>query len=275
MKINILLRLAMLGTLALGTAQGSIQTQSANDDTWIPRQSLIRGVSYAYQVHLPESWTPLEKMPVILFLHGLGERGQDGLRQTRVGLGSVVSLRSRVIPAIVVAPQCPRGLRWDDPAIEEYVFDTLETTVKEYNGDSSRVYLTGISMGGYATYYFAARHPEVFAALVPVAGGVLLPREARDKENTVPDPAHLEVARKIAHIPTWIFHGGLDTVVPVAESRKMSRALTLSGGKVRYTEYPETRHNAWDEAYSEDGLFTWLLSHRKAAKTDKRPTRQR
>lgn len=254
----------------LSTSIGMARGASSGDEPWIQRVSRIQGESYLYQVHLPKDWSPLEQSPVILFLHGMGERGQDGLRQTRVGLGAIISQRQKEVPAIVVAPQCRRGMRWDDPAMEELVMNSLRETMAEFNGDPSRVYLTGISMGGYATFYFAARHPDRFAALVPVSGGVLLPRDAVLDSGSDPEAAHQETAQKISHIPTWIFHGSQDTVVPVSESRKMAQALKSAGGKVRFTEYPDVKHNSWDRAYSEDGLFMWMLSHRRSAREGRR-----
>lgn len=270
LKLQKRLFTALIMFIIVSVPVGFAQGESPEEGPWIPRESKIRGESYLYQVHLPRDWSPLEQSPVILFLHGLGERGQDGLRQTRVGLGAIISQGQKEVPAIVIAPQCRRGMRWDDPVMEELVLNSLRSSLAEFNGDPARVYLTGISMGGYATFYFAARHPDLFAALVPVSGGILLPRDAILDEGSDPEAAHHETARKISHIPTWIFHGSQDTVVPVSESRKMARALKGAGGKVRFTEYSDAKHNSWDRAYSEDGLFMWMLSHRRSGVQNRR-----
>jgi len=200
---------------------------------------------------------------VILFLHGAGERGSDNLRQTRVGLGPVVVRNSRGFPAIVVMPQCRRGAWWNDSTMEKVVMGSLEQTVEEYGGDRKRIYLTGLSMGGYGTFYFGAKYPEEFAALVPICGGVVPPRELRRSDPDQLRSRYLDVARAVKGIPIWMFHGADDYRVPVSESRQMERALNEVGAEVRYTEYEGVGHNSWDRAYGEAELFPWMLKQRR------------
>ncbi|GAB4243255.1 MAG: prolyl oligopeptidase family serine peptidase [Acidobacteriota bacterium] len=223
------------------------------------------GEVYSYQVFVPYAWSPTEEWPVILFLHGAGERGTDGRQQVEVGLGPAVRRQEKRFPALVVFPQCRPGLWWTDPDMEQMALAALDAALERYNGDRDRVYLTGISMGGYGTFHLAARHPQRFAAAVPICGGVLppprvsrpLPPELRDG-----DP-YRKLAERLVSVPLWVFHGSADPIVPVTESRRIVAALRAAGGRVKYTEYPGVGHNAWDRAYAEPGLFGWMLSHRK------------
>ena len=221
------------------------------------------GERFAYQVFIPERWSPLDEWPVILFLHGAGERGSDGLSQTRVGIGPAIRADEGHFPAIVVLPQCRDGVWWNDDTMEKVVLATLERTIEEYNGDTDRLYLTGISMGGYGTFYFGAKYPKRFAALVPICGGIVPPFRGRMESGQTEGDPYKEAARRIGQTPTWIFHGGADPVVPVTESRHMRNELAKSSIHVKYTEYPGVGHNSWDRAYAEPGLFGWMLSQRR------------
>jgi predicted peptidase len=222
----------------------------------------IKAQSHSYTVFVPDNWSPVEEWPVILFLHGAGERGDDNRAQTEVGLGAAIRRDSHRFPAIVVMPQCRRGVWWNDPAMEQLALQTLDKAIEEYNGDSDRVYLTGLSMGGYGTFYLGSKYPGKFAALVPVCGGIVPPFRARETAPAEGDP-YLNAAQKIGLTPTWIFHGGADPAVPVSESRNMAAALKKVGNRVKYTEYEGVGHNSWDRAYSDPGLFGWMLSKRR------------
>jgi predicted peptidase len=235
----------------------------ASEADFLEKKVLIEGESLSYRVYLPFEWAVGRKWPVILFLHGAGERGSDNLRQTRVGLGPVVARHSSGFPAIVVMPQCRRGVWWNDPIMEKLVLRSLDQTVEEFEGDTERIYLTGLSMGGYGTFYFGAKYPQRFAALVPVCGGVVPPRELRRSDAGQLRNRYLDAARNIKDIPTWIFHGADDPKVPVSESRQMEIALQQIGGDVRYTEYEGVGHNSWDRAYSEPELLPWLLKQKR------------
>ena len=243
--------------LLLGTIGGAV------DRGFVTRTIEIESQIYQYQVFVPEQWTPTRRWPVVLFLHGAGERGSDGVKQTEVGLGPAIRLNPASLPALVVMPQCRRGVWWNDPAMESLALSTLEETIREYNGDPSRIYLTGLSMGGYGTFYLGAKYPDRFAALAPICGGVVPPNRLRQAGGTDHSEAYAEAARRIGNTPTWIFHGASDPVVPVSESQQMVKALEEQGISVKYTEYPGVGHNSWDAAYSESGFFTWLLSQRR------------
>ncbi len=237
---------------------------------FLQRTVEVASVTYRYQVYVPASYTPSKKWPVVFFLHGAGERGTDGERQTDLGLPARIR-EMKDFPAVVVIPQCGQGAWWGDPEMEAQAFAALEQSMKEFNGDPERVYLTGLSMGGYGTWAFGYKYPEKFAALVPVCGGVVASRRfltapAWHPLSTSPEEPYGETASHLTTIPIWAFHGDADPRVPVTESRKLTEAVKARGGRVRYTEYPGVAHNAWDRAYWEEELLPWLLAQRKPKK---------
>ncbi len=223
---------------------------------FLNRAIRVNNVEYRYQVYVPADWTKSRAWPVILFLHGAGERGNDGLAQTQVGLGRGIRFHADRFPAMVVMPQCRKDTWWTDPEMEAQVFAALAKSMKEFRGDAKRVYLTGLSMGGFGTFAFAAKRSGHFAAVVPICGGVV-----RRRERATGDP-YADTAAKIGKTPAWIFHGAADPTVPVTESQKMEAALKAAGGNVRYTEYPGVGHNSWDKAYAEPDLPKWLFEQR-------------
>jgi predicted peptidase len=243
-------------------------TARTQETGFIDRTLSLHGATYKYQVYLPESWSRKQKWPVILFLHGAGERGNDGLLQTDVGLPRAIRENRSRFPAIVVLPQCPADRWWTQLEMEEMALAALVAATKTFKGDPKRTYLTGLSMGGFGSWYIAARHPGKFAAVVPICGGIVLTEHTRQmhpelvKDSYPDDPkSYADVAQKIGKTPVWIFHGGADDTVPVDGSRKLSDALKAAGGNVRYTEYPGVGHNSWDKAYAEPQLMPWLLSN--------------
>jgi predicted peptidase len=234
---------------------------------FLDRTVKVGSVIYRYQVYVPADWSNKKKWPVILFLHGAGERGGDGLIQTEVGVGTAIRRHAERVPAIVVFPQCLKDRWWPEPEMQAQALKALDEAMKEFNGDTARVYLTGISMGGYGTWAIAANNPSRFAALAPVCGGVRTPPRVAIPSgvpdvNTASDP-YQAVARKVGNTPVWVFHGAADTAVPVSESRKMVEALKAAGGQVRYSEYEGVGHNSWDKAYGEPEFFSWLLSQKR------------
>lgn len=232
---------------------------------FLSRTVTVNGTTYRYQVYVPADFTPKKKWPVVLFLHGAGERGDDGDHQTQVGIGAAIRLHPERFPCVVVMPQCRRGQVWFGD-MEQQALLGLEQMRKEFNGDPQRIYLTGLSMGGYGVYYLAARHPGKFAALAPVCGGVVpppafpFPPEAAAQIPT--QQPYATIAKRLGKIPLWIFHGDADHVIPVTESRQMTEALRKIGAMVKYTEYSGVNHNSWDQAYAEPQFMPWLLSQR-------------
>lgn len=232
---------------------------------FLNRTVSVEGVVYRYQVFVPANWTKHQKWPVILFLHGAGERGDDGLLQTDVGIGHAIRKNAVGFPFIVVMPQCRRNSLWVYADMQAQALAALEQSIKEFHGDRNRLYLTGISMGGYGTWDLADEYPGKFAALVPICGGIHGPKSFPQLHVGVADDAKVldpykDTAERIGKTPVWVFHGAVDDTVPVEESRKMVAALRAMGANVRYTEYPGVGHESWDRAYAESELVPWLLA---------------
>ncbi len=233
---------------------------------FLDRTVTVDGAAYHYQVYVPADWNSHDKWPVILFLHGAGERGEAGLEQTQVGLGGAIRLHADRYPAIVVMPQCRRDLWWTDPKMEAQSLAALQHAMKEFHGDSDRIYLTGLSMGGYGSWALAAKHPNKWAAVVAICGGIRLP--PRLGEAWAPEAEAVntygDTAKKIgSKLPIWVFHGDADPTVPVEESRRMVEELKTIGSAVKYTEYDGVKHNSWDKAYAEPELPKWLLAQHR------------
>lgn len=219
----------------------------------------VEGVSHRYQVYVPADYSPARRWPVVLFLHGSGERGTDGIIQTSIGLGDGIRRHAGLWPAIVVFPQAPPDHRWHG-RVAHLALATLDRTVREFRTDPDRVYLVGLSAGGNGVWNLAYRTPERFAALVAVCGWVQPTAERREAilppDSGVP---YSVIARRIRSLPVWIWHGGADSVVPVEESRRMAEALRAAGADVTYTELPGVGHESWIEAFDSPDLPRWLL----------------
>jgi acetyl esterase/lipase len=237
---------------------------SRQDTGFLNRTLDLNGALHRYVVYLPENWSPNQSWPVILFLHGSGERGSEGLDQTQIGLPQAIRLHPERWPFIVVMPQVPFSHHhWTDPDMMAVAMAALNDEVKEFHGDRERLILTGLSLGGYGAWEIARTYPRHFAALVPVCGGVFWsyqPERWREV-NTLP----AEYARVVGRTPTWMFHGADDPVVVPRQSQLMFQALKSAGGDVRLWEYAGVRHNVWDRAYSEPQLPRWLLAQRLSA----------
>ncbi len=226
---------------------------------FLNRMIVVNGTLHRYQVYLPEQWSPKQSWPVILFLHGSGERGSEGMDETQIGLPAAIRLHPERWPFVVVMPQVPFNHHtWTDADMMQMALDALAAEVKEFHGDTQRIYLTGMSLGGYGVWELARLHPHLFAAAVPVCGGVFWSyAPERWKETQLP----AEYARSVGRLPLWIFHGAEDNVVSVKQARLLYDAVREAGGNVRYWEYAGWRHNAWDKAYAEPELPRWLLAH--------------
>jgi predicted peptidase len=236
-------------------------TAAATDDNhhlasgFLYRTLKIGDETYAYSVYVPPEYDPAKKWPMILFLHGSGERGKDGLRQTEVGIGRAIRLRRWRFPAIIVMPQCRLEKTWADKTMARVALGAVEDASRAYHADPDRFYVTGLSLGGAGTWHIAAAIPHKVAAIAPVCGFY-----------------DTRAAQRIKDIPTWVFHGSADTAVPVQRSRDMVDAIKNAGGDAQYTEYPGVGHNCWDKAYDNAELWKWMfeqkLSDRAAKKGD-------
>ncbi|URW75035.1 alpha/beta hydrolase-fold protein [Sphingomonas donggukensis] len=235
----------------------------ARDTGFLDRQLTVAGVAHRYQVYVPRDAKRGERLPVILALHGAGERGSDGLLQTDVGLGHAVRQHPERWRAIIVFPQAPADRLWQNSTA--IALAALDATEREFRTDRARTYLAGLSMGGNGTWKIAYENPGRFAALVVICGFVQ-PIAIRDYQPIVPanagDP-YAAVARRIAKLPVWIVHGDRDDVVPVADSRAMAAALTAAGARVTYRELKGVNHNAWDPGFGDPALPAWLFAQRR------------
>ena len=252
----------LIAVLVACTSRSSVLTQ------FEPREVGGRG----YQVFVPANRDPNAKLPVMLFLHGSGLRGDDNTTQIDGIRWAIEPIKER-IDFIIVVPQCRQNTFWAAKDMAEYSLAALDATVKEFNGDTQRLYLSGFSLGGYGVWQIAAGNPGKFAALMPVSGGVVgeRPIEPRDRAAIIPsvgtmldspDP-YKEVAKAIGNTPVWVFHGDKDDAVPVEFSRTIVKALQDNGSKnVRYTEYAGDGHQIFGKAISEPGLIEWLGEQR-------------
>lgn len=227
--------------------------------------------SLPYAIYVPKNYDCGENYPLLVFLHGAGERGADNELQLSVAIQKMFDdVDSPVYDSIVIAPQCPTDRQWvmvpfdsinysvaDTPESEELeaVCGIISDTIDEYNIDTDRIYVTGISMGGYGTWDMLCRHGKRIAAGMPVCGGG--------------DPSY---ARQLKYIPIRTFHGSEDGAVPPDGTRKMFAALRMAGSTVaEYTEFDGMDHGIWDTVYSERANLDWLYSHRLSdrCKTEK------
>lgn len=204
-----------------------------------------------YRLLKPVQQRESEKYPLVIFLHGSGERGNDNAVQLKYISPLFLNTANREqYPCFLLAPQCPANENWNYPDwyLEprkpmSTLIALIDSLIALPHIDKSRVYITGLSMGGYGTWYLLTKRPELFAAAVPICGG-----------------GDMHQAEKFSHVPIWNFHGAKDDAVPVEFSRSMIRALKAAGGSPRYTEYKKVGHESWTNAYSEPDLLPWLFS---------------
>ena len=219
-----------------------------------------------YRILYPENYNESDKYPLVLFLHGAGERGNDNEKQLVHGVKTFLNPAHRSkYPCIVIAPQCPSDSYWASAKYDrtsspvdfdynysyemtdgfEMAMELTKSIIKKEAVDKKRVYITGLSMGGMGTFEAVGRYPRLFAAAAPVCGG--------GDSNAY--------GKKQSKVSFWIFHGDADQVVPVENSRQMHQRLKNLKTNVKYTEYPGVGHNSWDHAYTEEKLLSWLFAH--------------
>jgi predicted peptidase len=211
-------------------------------------------VQLKYLLYLPKDYDAKAKgdkrWPLVLFLHGAGETGHD-LNKVKLHGPPKLVAHGKQFPFLLVSPQAPT-FGWDPDALKAL----LDEVKEKYRVDPDRVYVTGLSMGGFGTWALAAAYPKEIAAIAPICGG-----------------GETKWAAKIKNIPAWVFHGGKDPVVPVARSKAMVNALKKAGVNVRLTIYPEAGHDSWTETYNNPELYTWLLEQRRGQERRKQSVR--
>ena len=204
---------------------------------------------YQHLLYLPHGYRnerKADKYPLVLFLHGAGERGSN-LKLVKVhGVPRRIASGAE-FPFIALAPQCPSGEVWDPGRLEALV----DATIGAYNVDTNRIYVTGISMGGAGTWALANRCPDRLAAIVPICG-----------------PRLFIPAERLCNLPIWVFHGAMDNAVPIDDSVRMVRGIREAGGNVKFTVYADSDHDSWTETYNNAVVYDWLLS--KALKKPRR-----
>ena len=204
------------------------------------RQSRPHSRALHYLLFLPSTYAVHpQRWPLMLFLHGAGERGDDLQLVKRHGVANMVE-EQPAFPLLVVSPQCPPTEAW---ALEP-LLALLEDIEQHYDVDPERLYVTGLSMGGFGTWAVAIAAPDRFAAIAPICGGG--------------DPSRVGVLR---HLPVWAFHGARDPIVPLQRTVEIVEALRQCGGNVRFTVYPEAGHDAWTATYANPELYAWFLAH--------------
>lgn len=207
----------------------------------------VDGGELNYLLFLPDSFGKTDRrLPLMLFLHGAGERGNGNLPLVKKHGPPKVAEEKSDFPFVVISPQCPTGKSWTDETMRTMLLEVIDDVQAKYKTDPERVYLTGLSMGGFGSWKLAADHPDRFAAVVPICGGG--------------DPA---TAAKLKSLPIWVFHGAKDTAVPLKRSEDMVAAIKEAGGDVEFTIYPEAGHDSWTETYNNPKLYEWLLSKKR------------
>ena len=238
-----------------GSAADSWQRSFARDEL----QS--GGATLRYRLFAPVAPAGEAKLPLVLFLHGAGERGDDNAAQLKHGAAEFLRRQSEH-PCLVLVPQCPAGRKWVEvdwgqgggagtfPAEPseplKLALEVVDDLVAAGRADPDRLYVTGLSMGGYGTWYAAAMPGSRFAAAAPVCGGG--------------DP---QWAARYVSLPVWAFHGDDDRAVPVGRSREMIAAIRAAGGEPKYTEYPGVGHDSWTRTYADDAFHAWLFAQRR------------
>jgi predicted peptidase len=253
--MNVRALAAILGGMLIGTVIADDMGIKNQERKTFKGRSVTR-LELEYLLFLPDGYKEDRKKqwPLMLFLHGAGERGKDLAKVTVHGPPKLVK-ESADFPFILVSPQCRAGESWSDEAL----LGLLDAVMKKHRVDPTRVYLTGLSMGGYGTWSLGLKYPERFAAIAPICGGgdflpVLLPGQGKQAA--------------LKRLPVWAFHGAKDMLVPLSESERMVNALKKAGNQnVKLTVYPEAEHDSWTETYQNQELYDWMLQHKAPART--------
>ncbi len=247
MKANFVICTFFMSLLLIGCAQMEKNMKSVppgSQQSQILRKKVTRTVSCKYLLYLPEDYGKKRgRWPLMVFLHGAGERGSD-LEKVKVHGPPKIVENKKDFPFILVSPQCPEDVWWTEK-VEELIA-LVDDIADKYRVDKKRIYLTGLSMGGYGTWALATQYPERFAAIAPVCGG-----------------GSRIMSFNLKDIPIWVFHGAKDKVVSIEESEQMVKEIRKLGGNVKFTIYPDAGHDSWTETYNNQELYDWFLEHRK------------
>jgi predicted peptidase len=237
--VGLVVRLGLMGGTAMGATSGKAGEQ--NEQTF--SKKITKKVECNYLLYLPADYgKDKKKRPLIMFLHGAGERGDNLELVKKHGMPKMIS-QGNGFDFIVVSPQCPNDLWWHEQT--DVLINLLDEIEAKYRVDTDRVYLTGLSMGGFGTWSLAQRYPQRFAAIAPICGS-----------------GEWYAAYRLKNVPVWAFHGDSDKIVPLQQSKEMVEAVRTAGGNAKLTVYPDTDHDSWTQTYDNPELYQWFLSHR-------------
>lgn len=259
MILRVLTALAAAGGIFAAAAPARSETQTG----FLFKTLKLGKDEYRYTVYVPRAYDGSKDWPLIVFLHGSGESGTDGWAPVVQGIGRAIMAAPEKWPFIVIFPQKPEvGDEWEQ--LDDVVMAMLRSAEKEYKVDKSRLYLTGLSMGGHGAWTLGAAHPDLWAAIAPIAGYA----DAADptlKRRPLPRPfftgSAADLAVHLKHMPVWAFHGAADDVVPLKDDQSIVSALNAFGNNAKLTLYPGVGHGAWDQAYQTENLGDWFLTH--------------
>ena len=247
----------VIGILAMSAMVSAGQPETLESGSW----QAPNGLTFPYRWHAPEEPAPGKRYPLVLFLHGAGERGDDNQAQLKHGVGAILREAAKLNePFFLLVPQCPKDTHWApfDRAKDEYktdeksnerlaaVWSLVEKFRKDQPVDPARVYVTGISMGGFGTWALLARESKEIAAAVPICGG-----------------GDVRYARRFKDVPVWAFHGEADSIISVEYTRAIIGALEKAGGKPKSTYYPGVDHDSWTMTYDNPEVLRWLFAQKK------------
>lgn len=210
-------------------------------------KTILKSISLNYLLYTPKNYSKDTKFPLLMFLHGSGERGENIELVKLQGIPKLIS-QGKDFPFIVVSPQCPPNTWWTE--LTEDLNLLIEDISSSYSVDTNRIYLTGLSMGGYEVWKLASEHPEKFAAIIPICGG---PWNVCFDEN-IPN---------LKEIAVWAFHGAKDDVVPIEGTEAIINDLRALGNNAKFTVYPEAGHDSWTATYENPEVYEWLLNQSK------------
>lgn len=240
MKLNNLV--IILSALALCNCAGLSGMHTFTQQIGVQTQKAAQSNSYQYLIYLPKDYSAKssEKYPVLIFLHGSGERGSE-IEKVKIHGPPRLIKEGKDFPFIVISPQLPESKMWEADKLDA----TLDYAIKGLNADKGRIYLTGLSLGGMGTWGWASAHPKKFAAIAPVCG--------------MSNPMD---ATKFLNLPIWAFHGAKDDIVPPKGSSFMVNMINDLGGNAKITIYPDANHDSWTETYNNEEFYKWLLQQK-------------